>query len=226
MICLISDFDGTLYDDNLINNIESVRKFIDDGNIFVIATGRVFESIKRKTLELNIPYTYLICSDGSAIYDNNDNMIYNKYLSNSIKDELNNFLESDKRVSLINYDDNCKLLLNITNNISRIVAKTYNDLDSYTIIDTLKEKYPNLKIYKSPNWINISYETKDNAIKYLEKLIKIDKIYVIGDSDNDIEMIEKYNGYIMKKNTLTSKKNYKVIDSVEKLINIIKTSSC
>lgn len=224
MICLISDFDGTLYDDNLINNINSVKNFINDGNIFVIATGRVFESIKNKTKELDIPYSYLICSDGSVIYDKNDKVIYNKYLDSNIKDEIINKLQNDKRVSLINLDNNCKLIECSSHNASRIVAKTYIEKDNYDIIEELKKIYPNLKIYKSPNWINISFETKDNAIKYLESIIKLDKIYAVGDSVNDIEMIEKYNGYIMEKNTINFNHNYKVVSSVESLINIIKTS--
>ena len=32
MKCLISDFDGTLYDNNFINNLKSIKEFIDDGN--------------------------------------------------------------------------------------------------------------------------------------------------------------------------------------------------
>lgn len=224
MVCLISDFDGTFYDDNFINNINSVKNFINDENIFVIATGRVFESIKDKTRELDIPYSYLICSDGAVIYDKNDQVIYNKHLDNNIKDEIVNKLQSDKRVSLINLDNNCKLIECSSNDASRIVAKTYMEKDSYDIIDELKRTYPNLKIYKSPNWINVSFETKDNAIKYLESIINLDKLYVIGDSENDIEMIEKYNGYIMAKNTIKFNHNYKVVSSVEDLINIIKTS--
>ena len=48
MKCLISDFDGTLYDNNFINNLKSIKEFIDDGNIFVVATGRTFKNIKKK----------------------------------------------------------------------------------------------------------------------------------------------------------------------------------
>lgn len=222
MICLVSDFDGTLYDDNFLNNLKSVREFMEDGNIFVIATGRTFQNIKAKTQELNIPYDYLICSDGAAIYDKNDNLIYNKYLDKKIKEGIIQDLKNDKRVKTIMFDDNNDLISNIEADTSRILVKTHNDLDNVNIINQLHRTYRLLKIYKSPNWINISYETKDVAISYLEKIITPSKLYVVGDSDNDIEMIEKYDGYIMKKNSSNANNNYKVIDSIENLIHIIK----
>lgn len=222
MICLVSDFDGTLYDDNFLNNLKSVRKFMNDNNIFVIATGRTFQNIKTKTQELNIPYDYLICSDGAAIYDKGDNLIYNKYLDKKIKEDIIQDLKNDKRVKTIMLDDNNDLISNIEVDTSRILVKTYNDFDYADIINQLRQTYRLLKIYKSPNWINISYETKDVAISYLEKIISPSKLYVVGDSDNDIEMIEKYDGYIMKKNNSCVNNNYKVIDSIENLIHIIK----
>lgn len=222
MICLVSDFDGTLYDDNFLNNLKSVRKFMNDNNIFVIATGRTFQNIKAKTQELNIPYDYLICSDGAAIYDKGDNLIYNKYLDKKIKEDIIQDLKNDKRVKTIMLDDNNDLISNIEVDTSRILVKTYNDFDYADIINQLRQTYSLLKIYKSPNWINISYETKDVAISYLEKIISPSKLYVVGDSDNDIEMIEKYDGYIMKKNNSCVNNNYKVIDSIENLIHIIK----
>lgn len=222
MICLVSDFDGTLYDDNFLNNLKSVRKFMNDNNIFVIATGRTFQNIKTKTQELNIPYDYLICSDGAAIYDKGDNLIYNKYLDKKIKEDIIQDLKNDKRVKTIMLDDNNDLISNIEVDTSRILVKTYNDFDYADIINQLRQTYSLLKIYKSPNWINISYETKDVAISYLEKIITPSKLYVVGDSDNDIEMIEKYDGYIMKKNSSYVNNNYKVIDSIENLIHIIK----
>ena len=203
MKCLISDFDGTLYDNNFINNLKSIKK---------------------KIVEAGIPYNYLICSDGASIFDSNDNVIYNKYLDNNLKEKLTLRFKYDKRVSLINYDNNFELNCDVTQDTSRILIKTYKKTDYIQIIDELKKEYPYLKIYKSPNWINISIETKDVAITYLEKIIQIDKIYVVGDSYNDIEMISKYDGYIMANNTLDNDYNYKRVDTIEKLIDIIKTS--
>ena len=224
MKCLISDFDGTFYDNNFINNLKSIKEFIDDGNIFVVATGRTFKNIKKKIVEVGIPYNYLICSDGASIFDSNDNVIYNKYLDNDLKEKLTLRFKNDKRVSLINYDNNFELNGDVTQDTSRILIKTYKKTDYIQIIDELKKDYPYLKIYKSPNWINISIETKDVAITYLEKIIQIDKIYVVGDSYNDIEMISKYDGYIMANNTLDNDYNYKRVDTIEKLIDVIKTS--
>ena len=81
MKCLISDFDGTLYDNNFINNLKSIKEFIDDGNIFVVATGRTFKNIKKKIVEAGIPYNYLICNNGLTIFDDKNNLIYSQKLN-------------------------------------------------------------------------------------------------------------------------------------------------
>ena len=60
---------------------------------------------------------------------------------------------------------------------------------------------------------------KANGIKFLENIIKknnnIDKILVTGDSNNDIEMIKQYNGYVQ----INAKENVKSITN--KYFNII-----
>ena len=53
---LISDYDGTFFIDNksIKYNIEKVKQFRDKGNIFAIATGRVFYDFTKKLEEFNI----------------------------------------------------------------------------------------------------------------------------------------------------------------------------
>ena len=80
MKLLVSDYDGTIYDQDSIRetrkNIDTIKKFKDNGNLFSIATARIFPSIKAQTEKFNIPYDYLICCDGGCIFDKNDKLIY------------------------------------------------------------------------------------------------------------------------------------------------------
>ena len=76
MKVLASDFDNTIFflEDELKtkNNVEAIRKFIINGNIFCLITGRTYMEIKEELNRLNLPYSYLICGDGALIFDNLD----------------------------------------------------------------------------------------------------------------------------------------------------------
>ena len=67
----VTDFDGTLADDNSVvskNTIESLKRLGDIGVIRVIATGRSLFSLKTVVTE-DLPIDYLVFSSGIGIYD-------------------------------------------------------------------------------------------------------------------------------------------------------------
>ena len=93
MKLLVSDYDGTFNEDKNISkinsNIDAVKRFMDNGNLFAFATGRSFDSIKGETSRYKIPYDYLICNNGSAIFDRDDNLIFqNTILIDTVKKTL------------------------------------------------------------------------------------------------------------------------------------------
>ena len=47
---LVVDYDRTLFINNsdMLNNINSINKFRENGNIFIIATGRTYNSLKKE----------------------------------------------------------------------------------------------------------------------------------------------------------------------------------
>ena len=116
MKLLVTDFDGTLYTDDYNKNIEALNKFKQKGNKIVIATGRYLSSLK-EDLDKRIDYDYLICTDGSIIYDNNDDVIYKElldkesceYVINQLRklEEVNNIycLNGDKLLDYDEYDN-------------------------------------------------------------------------------------------------------------------------
>ena len=59
MKLLVSDFDGTLFNDHYKENIEAVNRFVDAGNLFAIATGRDLNRLL-KDLDRNLKFNYLI----------------------------------------------------------------------------------------------------------------------------------------------------------------------
>lgn len=68
---IFSDYDGTLdtSENDIAKNIEAIQKFRNNGNLFVVATGRSYLDLKRKLNLYPIPFDYLIVNHGGVILD-------------------------------------------------------------------------------------------------------------------------------------------------------------
>ena len=215
MKILASDFDKTLYIQDLESfekNINTIKKFISDGNIFIIITGRSYFNIKVLLNKYSIPYSYLICEDGAKIYDSNDYCISTVMIDPSILNKIISIVDDH----LYNYllDDG----YNYTNNINDCVkiAIPYDNFDDACLL--LEEIKNNVSVegYISDKHININ-SSGVNKCNALKRIINIESfnyndVYVIGDDINDLEMIEHFNGVVMSQhNTILddlNKKNY------------------
>lgn len=201
MKLLVSDYDYTFYlnDEDIIKNVEAVRKFIKN-NIFLIATGRSYFHYNNVKKLHNIESNYVILNHGATIIKD-DKIIYNIEIDNSIKDEL---IKDLKVNEIVDYYCCSKL-------------ENYNSLDIYDLTkihvqyETEKEAQEVKKVIlsKYSDYINCFFVCKKRAIEIVSK--KVDKskaikyvanlegieekdIYTIGDGYNDIEMIKKFNG--------------------------------
>ena len=98
MKLLVSDYDGTFKEENnnknIKANIEAIKRFTKSGNIFALATGRNFTSMKSETTRYNIPYKYLICNDGSTIFNAKDELVYKYPIPENILEESLEYLSS------------------------------------------------------------------------------------------------------------------------------------
>ena len=200
MKVLVSDFDKTLFiedKDILKENIKAINRFISNGNSFIIETGRIYTDIILLLNEYNIKYNYLVCQDGAKIFNNlgfsiNDNLIPSKVVKEVI--EVLNKYDLDYKL-----DDGYNDTDNI-NDCIKIKSILIDGIDYDKVLDELK----NLDVYAylSVHYLNIT-SSKTNKEKALEYLIKVENydpnnIYVIGDEINDYEMLQKYNGGVIK----------------------------
>lgn len=82
MKLLASDYDGTLHYGGAImeEDLDAIRKWKEDGNLFVLATGRSLQSIKEQIKKFDIPYDYLITNNGGMVFDGSDNEMMANYL--------------------------------------------------------------------------------------------------------------------------------------------------
>ncbi len=213
MKILASDFDDTLYieenPEQTRKNIGAIKKFISYGNIFCIITGRNYTSIKKLLNELKVPYTYLICDDGAKIFNSVDYGIDTTYL----EEEDIKIIEKILKEKEWNYylDDGYNKTEYLQDCV-KIVVNSEDKKEQENIVNTLKEQC-DIHIYSSRKHVNIINKTvnKKNA---LNKLINIENLqdrnlYVIGDNDNDYEMLKEFDGVIMKN-------HHKKLESLEK----------
>lgn len=211
---LVSDYDQTFYvnDQDIEQNKKQVEKFRKAGNLFVIATGRSYLDFKKVKDKYHLSYDYCFINHGATILDAKDNILRNIPINNTIISKLNQDLE-------LEYSK------------SHFYCTTFQNMDKYNKSDltkinvyyqdkefaiqkaySLNQKYnTNIKAYYIGNTgveIISNQTNKAKAIAFLIKQHEIPErnVYTIGDSYNDIEMIQTFNGYCMKQSVPELKK--------------------
>ena len=177
---IISDFDDTLYVDNKISDkdIESINKFREDGNLFVIATGSSYTSFLRKVGNSKLIYDYLIVNHGSTILKKDD-IIFNEVL------DINTFEDIIKRYNLKD-ENNYTLIKNTTGNFFSTAKEGLVTPNTENItkvhLEFTEETFKRELDYLRANYndkINI-YDVLNNEIEIISskasKLISIEKV--------------------------------------------------
>lgn len=207
MKLLVSDFDDTFYTDdiNILKNIKELEKY-KKNNLFMLSSGRSFNSLKKMCLKYNIPYDYLSCCDGSILYDKNNNIVVKYSLNEKILEE---FLKLKELVNILTIqysypDDYYDTYLD--NNIigcNIVVLKEMISNEFLKKFHKLKRKYPDFDFLEYTH-ANITYFclknkgiNKSTTVYYLKDLLNINQndIYTIGDNDNDYPMLKEFKGY-------------------------------
>ena len=232
---LVVDFDRTLFINNsdMLNNINSINKFRENGNIFIIATGRTYNSLKKEIDKYNIEYDYLILNHGSLVIKKDKSTLFHYKIDKNILFDITNYLSKYKPKSVM-YSYYTEDTNDINNpDISKITIGFQKDIETFKkiMMDVVKKYNNKLNIYFTQNYEIeiISKETnKSKAIDLLMKKanFKKENIYTIGDSYTDIDMINDYNGSCMEKSIdiLKNNKNIKKYSSVSVLIKDILNS--
>lgn len=226
MKILVSDFDKTLYRKDYFKNIKKANKFVEDGNIFIIATGRNIKSILSEIGNNKINYSYLICNDGATIFYKDHNFINRHDIDINIVDKICSILNSSDSIKSVYIDNGITLVDKISDPTNGIIAG-YNDyLKATELLSNIVKQYPTVHGYLSENWLNITnYQaSKGLAIKYLKEKFNWNEedIYVAGDNINDISMFELYKGFAMADGSKELKNiSYKIVDKYTQIFDLI-----
>ncbi|MBQ3307499.1 MAG: HAD family phosphatase [Bacilli bacterium] len=203
MIFVASDFDNTLYllddDEQNMKNVKAILKFKFSGNCFCIITGRNFTDVKKLLNEYSVPYDYLICEDGAKIFDKDDFCLETTYLDFKMVQKIVDLLRN--RPCSYYLDNGYDKTENIYQCV-KVVVECSDEKEKKEIVSYIKSAL-DVHIYASRYHVNI-IDSSVNKRVALEKLFQIKNIEestvsVIGDNDNDYEMIEHFQGSIMRK---------------------------
>ena len=237
MKLFVADYDNTLFitEESLKENIKKLKELQQKNYYIVISTGRSLPSIKEKIQEYHIPFDYLTCADGSIIYDKNYQLIKFYEIKKDIINEIINFKNNINYEEIqISYKTGYSNILDLNKEIAGInIVIHNNNINNKTkiLFNNLKEKYPNYNylIYNHNPYsyycIKQQHVSKSMGINYLKEYLNIKKedIYVIGDSDNDYEMIKDFNGVCVSNSTdsilnLCKEKYQQVSDYINHLL--------
>lgn len=237
---LISDYDNTLHIhfEELLKNgfnfekaedfynknkiINSIEKFKHGNNIFCINTGRSFRSFK--SIDFTNCYDYLVCNNGSELYDSNDKLLYYNSIYNKDVEIITNY----------SYKNNCMVKIHlpegITDNKKMTAVSIYceDECEFKNLINYFNCNLSHTKCYYKFPKIRLvnNMVDKTTPIQLLidKKYIGANMIYAIGDSDNDIALLSKFKSATMKWCSKEIKKlnlkEYEIIsDYIEEIIN-------
>lgn len=228
MKILVSDFDGTLFttEEQTRKNCMAIEQFQKEGNLFVIATGRNLSSLLRVTKEYHISYDYLICNDGTMLFDRNHNCLSTVYIPLECNQKIMTLIEEDDPYVTWyldtgnGYTNDPFLLAN------KCIVKLQDREKAQKLLFKIEAEVPEIHGYISENWLNLfpSATNKSKGIKKLLEFIKIspDLVYTIGDNYNDEAMLKDYHGYVIEHSFISRQLDCPHVESVAKLIEELK----
>lgn len=221
---LVSDYDGTFNIHNnrsvIDSNIGAVKKFIDSGNIFSLASARSFNSLKRETDKYKIPYDYLVCNNGGAIFDKDDNIIFFHPVLNSSLLKTLKYLNKLGILKSILFKD---FYGNITTDLNEVcdIICTIN-ADNLDKLNQIQEELNYL--CSTPFFHLLVFSEKMDKVDGIDIIaskesITEESIYTVGNDFFDKNMLLRYNGYRMiNSNPLLYRNGIRKTVSVKSLV--------
>ena len=221
---LATDYDNTLCIDLKVDDkvIDKINKFMQQGNKFVIITGRNFNSIKYEIEKFNIPYDYVIASNGGLIFDNKGNIVFQKNISKNTLEILFNFIKKHiftyivysnghniyfetnrndvRNIEQMKRDFRPKEVLFKNREIVEISFKGINNEDTASISESMRKEVDGLEVICNRNITDVMAKGINKAfgLRKIQEIVHDNKLYCIGDNHNDLGMIKEFNGFGVK----------------------------
>ncbi len=231
-----TDFDGTLFQYGTVSqqDIDTIRKFRKSGGLFGIATGRMIGSIRREIEKYDIPVDFVIGVNGAVTVDSRFKELDSISIDNKIGLEVKEMLKEGNCIrysisdgyNVFNVGELPEALQSIIvsrqeildNNIKGLFGNTETIESARSLCAKINNKYGDyVKALPNYNYIDIASNKTDKAIA-LENYLKAFKdvtVATAGDAHNDLMMMKKYIGYVMKHGDET------IISQIDNQVNTV-----
>lgn len=224
MKLLASDYDGTLRQNDVVTkeDIEAIALWRKAGNAFGIVTGRSMESIRKEVEMQGIEIDFVVGNNGGTVYSANFEKLKTYYIDFKKALDIMDYLKRETCISFVVNDGyhRAKVLLDASREdkkyagftsaftieeaianktIAQIVASLDKEEDTMRIANHINGQFANYAIaYRNVNCVDIAPYgiSKSTGVSYMVKRMNIrqEDVYTIGDSYNDIPMLETYHG--------------------------------
>lgn len=218
-----SDFDGTFYKGKELskNTLTTLKKFRQE-NTFAIVTGRPPVSIQDNMKRLGFDCDFIIGYNGGICVDSSGKVLYerdfeinisaliqeikdepvekltvvgkNKLFMHTFKASFKNFVK-DRAFRRSYMKDGYKVVKKPIEEPIYMISIKCKDHESAKHVASLISQEANVLVNTSYIDIVCKDVSKAKGVAYLSEYIQASEVYVIGDSYNDVDMIEKYHGF-------------------------------
>lgn len=208
MKALASDFDGTLYfEDGIKDSDQQAIIDFQKDHLFGLCTGRPLIGVQHYLKDCIQPDFYIV-SSGACILDKECHVLYEQTISKDImkaiyqqyhnKAEVS--IQADFRIYTLVKDSKIPIAQTYVESVDCIGDEHILGLSINAMSESqakqwtqdLNETYPDIMAFQNKEYIDIVKRgcSKGEAIKKLKELLHLDMVYGIGDSYNDIPMLE------------------------------------
>lgn len=222
-----SDYDGTLRTEETVSeeNKQAIARWRKAGNLFVLVSGRSLESMQ-KEIEVNqFEVDYIIGNNGGAIYDADFHEIKSYYFPFRQALDIISYIKQERTISYVLNDGFhrsktildpsredqkyahtsmtfCEAEILANQKIAQIVVSLDCDADTRRIADHINSTFGQFACaYRNINCVDVAPYgvSKSTGLFYIVAKTKVNKedVYTIGDSFNDIPMLETFHGFAM-----------------------------
>lgn len=248
MYALASDFDGTLFFDQRNekiskDDIKSIKQWQQNGQLFGICTGRPLSGVDEYLSGL-LDLDFMIVSSGGLILNKNREVIYEQCLDENIVEEIVMKYQNDYHIT-IQANGYLYALKNhapmpikqiVINQFKQIPTKhiygisiaTLNNLEAKLLTNKLMSDYQkSIAVFQNNQYIDIVAIncSKGNAVNYIKEVLNIDMMSGIGDSYNDLSLLEAcdYSFTFNNSPEMLKKKAHHIVGSINEALKYLNT---
>lgn len=208
-------------------DIEAIKEFQAAGNLFGIVTGRSMESLENEIARNGFTYDFIVTNNGGVIYDKDKNLLKISYMNFDKACEIIEHIKTLNCVSYVINDGFHRYKYTVDENqvdhkygkvqdtkvsqqeifdkgkIAQLVISLNDSLLAEEISSYINDNFCDCaQAFINVNCVDIVCKgvSKAEGLLYIENHLQLnhDDIYAIGDSFNDLPMLEAFHGCTVK----------------------------